>query len=116
MINMKLLQVVLQPTYFSTAPTKLEKKGNFLFFPFNGGSSKVHLDELNRLIKDWAWDNAYEFIITRNENGFKAVIEHRFGMDFDNKIEEYNASNNCMCNTELEAVIKAANFVMKQEW
>lgn len=96
----------------------IETVGNELSYTVlnNGYHEKyLNLDTLGRLCKEWCWDNDIELKMSRNANGFKAVLEHRFNMDFENKLENYNENVCCMVKTELEAIIKATEFVAKEK-
>ena len=62
--------------------------------------------------KEWAWEeHCIEVRITRNENGFKAYLEHRFNLDLLGELENYNESVNCMRKTEAETIFEATQWI-----
>jgi len=91
---------------------------NTIYYSFVDKDNKyietnINIYEFAFKVKEWCWNNGIGIMITRNHNGYKAILNDVYGMDFDKKIEEYNDKNNCMHTTEVEAIIKAGEWVLE---
>ena len=76
----------------------------------------VPLDTFFFKCKEWAWSKAVHVNIVRNESGFKAVLEHRFGMDFDGLLESYAEEVvQCMNPSEQQAVFNACQWILENK-
>jgi len=74
---------------------------------------EINIYELAHKCKEWAWSQkAIITLLTRNENGFKCILEHRFNMDFDGELFLYNENNNCVEISASEAVFKACQWIL----